>query len=133
MAKSANGLQSQIEELLCDVGTVKLRRVFGNDGMVLNNVLLGMSIDGRLYVRTDAQTRRAYVAERSAPFAFIKKAGERIVTSYYAIPDRLFDEPDELRAWLLAAYEAALISPTAIKRRRLRHRKDGKLPKRRLR
>jgi DNA transformation protein len=100
--------------------------MFGSASLRLNNVLLGIVVDDRIHVRTDAATRPSYLAEGSEPFEFDKHDGEHIVTSYYALPDRLYDEPEELRRWLLAAYEAALVSPSAIKRRQLRERRAAR-------
>jgi DNA transformation protein len=100
--------------------------MFGSVSLRLNGVLLGIVIDDRIYVRTDSRTRAAYLAENSTPYEFDKRTGEHIVTSYYALPERLYDEPDELRRWLLEAYQAALVSPSALKRRQMRERRAAR-------
>ena len=125
-AAPAGGLYDHIADLLADLGPVKIRNMFGSTSLRLNNVLLGIVIDDRIHVRTDAKTRPVYLAEGSKPYEFDKHTGEHIVTSYYALPDRLYDEPGELRRWLLEAYEAALVSPSAIKRRQMRERRAAR-------
>jgi DNA transformation protein len=132
-AAPAAGLFDHIADLLADIGPVKTRNMFGSASLRLNNVLLGIVVDDRIHVRTDAGTRPQYLAEGSKPFEFEKHDGEHIVTSYYALPDRLYDEPDQLRRWLLAAYEAALVSPSAIKRRQVRERRAAKSRKKKAR
>jgi len=122
----AAGLFDHIADLLADIGPVKTRNMFGSASLRLNNVLLGIVVNDRIHVRTDASSRPQFLAEGSRPFEFDKRGGEHIVTSYYALPDRLHDEPEELRRWLVAAYEAALVSPSAIKRRQLRERRAAR-------
>jgi len=125
-AAPAAGLFDHIADLLADIGPVKTRNMFGSASLRLNNVLLGIVVDDRIHVRTDVNTRPVFLAEGSRPFEFDKHTGEYIVTSYYALPDWLYDEPEELRRWLLAAYEAALVSPSAIKRRQIRERRAAR-------
>jgi DNA transformation protein len=122
-APPAFGPTEHIADLLSDIGPVKTRGMFGSVSLRLNNVLLGIVINDRLHVRTSVESRPAFVAEGGKPYEFDKSTGEHIVTSYYPLPDRLWDEPQELRRWLLAAYEAALVSPSAIQRRQRRERR----------
>lgn len=113
-----------LADLLSSFGPVRFKRAFGLDAIVADDVMLGMVIDGRIYLRTDAESRGAYEAEGAKPFAFRKRTGEWIVTSYLSIPDRLLDEPDEFVAWVRRAHAAALESPTAKKRRAKRTRAE---------
>ena len=46
------------------------------------------------------------------------KNAEGILTSYYELPDRLYDDPEELAEWARAAFAVALQSPTAQKKKR---------------
>jgi DNA transformation protein len=47
-----------------------------------------------------------FEAERLPPFTFMRQ-GERMVTSYRRMPDRLYDDPDELAVWARAALAVA--------------------------
>jgi len=81
--------------------------------------MIGMIFDDTIYFKTDESTRKAFLAERTKPFSFKKRStGETIVTGWYAIPDRLYDEPEELAKWASAAYEVALASPTVERKRK---------------
>jgi DNA transformation protein len=122
-AVPAFGLTDHIADLLADIGPVKVRGMFGSVSLRVNNVLLGIVIGDRLHVRTNTESRPAFIAEGGKPYEFDKRTGEHIVTSYYPLPDRLYDEPEELRRWLRSAYEAALVSPSAIQRRQKRERR----------
>jgi DNA transformation protein len=90
-----------------------------------------MVFDDRIYLKTDETTRKAYHAERANPFSFKKRStGETIVTSWYAVPDRLYDEPEEFATWARAAFDVAVALPTAEKKRK-RATKARQLRKRR--
>src|ERR671918_640098 len=45
--------------------------------------------------------------ERLAPFTYERRKGERAVMSYRRMPDRLYDDPDELAVWARTALAAA--------------------------
>lgn len=117
-----------LADLLSGFGPVRFKRAFGFDAIMADGVMLGMIIDGRIYLRTDAQSRGTYEAEGGKPFAFRKRNGEWIVTSYLSIPDRLLDEPGEFVAWVRRAHAAALESPTAKKKRAKRTRQTSPRP-----
>jgi DNA transformation protein and related proteins len=109
---------AHIEEIFAPFGTIAIRPMFGFHGLFAGDVMFGVLVDESIYLKTDAETVKAYAAERSKPFTFRKPNGERIVTSYFALPERLLDEPDELAQWARRAYEIASTSPTAQRKRR---------------
>ena len=93
------GYRDYLAELLGPVGKFSTKRVFGLDGIMADGVLLGFVIDERIHFRTDEKTISAYRDGGGKPFSFAKANGERIVTSYYSLPEYLYDEPDELVRW----------------------------------
>ena len=103
-------------DLFASIGPIGFKRAFGLDAIIAEGVMVGFLIDDRIHLRTDPQTRPLYEAEGGQPFTFMK-GKELIVTSYLTMPERLYDDPDELALWARRALEAALLSPTAVKRR----------------
>jgi DNA transformation protein len=124
MAISAE-FRAYLSDTFDSLGKLSTRRVFGFDGIFLDGVLLGFVIDGRIHFRTDETNRVDYVRDGSKPYAFTKPAGEHIVTSYYSLPERIYDEPEELLRWAQRAHAAAMESPSAKKRRAARARKTA--------
>lgn len=98
-------------------GPIALRRFFGGEGLFSDDVMIGFVSDERIYFKTNEETRRAYLAEKAKPFSFDKR-GETIVTGYYAIPERLYDEPEELARWAKRAFDIAAQSETVKRKRR---------------
>ncbi len=108
-------------ELFACIGPISLKRMFGLDALMAGGVMVGLVIAERIHLRTDDASRPSYEAEGGKPFTFMK-GSELIVTSYVSIPDRLYDEPEELALWARHAYAAAQQSPTAVKKRAKRAR-----------
>jgi len=70
--------------------------------------MFALIADGAIYLKTGHDNVAMFEREQLAPFTFSKRTGERVVTSYRRMPDRLYDDPDELAVWARAALAAAL-------------------------
>jgi DNA transformation protein len=107
----------RFDDLFAEFGPIRLGRFFGGEGIWSHDVMIGMIFDDIIYFKTDEETRKAFMAETCKPFTFVKhKSGETVVTTWFALPDRLYDEPDELTQWARAALNVAAASPTAQKK-----------------
>lgn len=104
-----------IGELFAGFGGVRVRRMFGGAGIFHQDVMIGLVADGTIYLRTDATTAREFAAEGSAPFTYRGKS-KPIEMPYWALPERLMDEPDELADWAQRAYKAALQAKSGKKK-----------------
>jgi DNA transformation protein len=109
----------RFDDLFSSFGPIVLRRFFGGEGICVGERMIGMVFEDRIYFKTDAQTRPAFLTEKCKPFTFEKK-GETIVTGWFTLPERLYDDPDELAAWARAALEVVRRSPTEQKRQKKR-------------
>ncbi|HEY1631618.1 MAG TPA: TfoX/Sxy family protein [Rhizomicrobium sp.] len=107
----------RFDDLFLEFGRVALRRFFGGEGIYAGDVMIGMVFSDTVYFKTDDATRKPFLAEKSKPFTF-KKAGETVVTTWFALPDRLYDDPEELARWARAALAVANAAPAAGKKRR---------------
>jgi len=104
----------RFDDLFAEFGPITLRRFFGGEGLCAGEIMMGMVFDDRIYFKTDEQSRKRFLAEGCKPFTFEKRStGETIVTGWFALPDRLYDDPDELAAWARAALDVAMRSDTA--------------------
>ena len=96
-----------LREQLAPLGGVTLRRMFGKTGVFCDGVMFGMVTENTLYFRVDDQNREKFKeAEAYPPLNYAKK-GAMIDLSFWRVPERLFDEPDELIEWAQAALAAA--------------------------
>ena len=121
----------RFNDLFAPFGKILVRRMFGGEGLFHDGVMFGLVFDERIFLKTSEDTRKAFIAEGLKPFTYPMKKGEGILTSYYALPDRLYDDPDELAEWLRAAFSVALKSPAAQKKTRASVRKPQSAGRRR--
>ena len=96
-----------IHELFAAFGPVTVRRLFGGAGIYSGTTMFALLHDGVIYLKVDAQTAAAFERENLEPFTYGTKDGRRGVMSYRRMPDRLYDDPDELAQWARAALAAA--------------------------
>jgi DNA transformation protein len=96
-----------IVELFSVFGPVAVRRMFGGAGIYADDTMFALIADGTIYLKTGESNAAMFEREQLAPFTFSKRTGERVVTSYRRMPDRLYDDPGELAVWARAALAAA--------------------------
>ena len=97
-----------IIELFQEFGPVSVRRMFGGAGIFVDGRMIGLVSRDVLYLKADAETIPAFEQEGLAPFSYATREGERKLTSYWRMPDRLYDDTEELANWARAAHAAAL-------------------------
>ena len=113
----------RFDDLFCEFGPIRLRRFFGGEGIYAGEIMIGMVFDEIVYFTTDGETRKAFLAEKCKPFTFEKRStGEIVSTHWYAMPDRLYDEPEELARWARTALSVASNSETTRKKQAKRKR-----------
>jgi DNA transformation protein and related proteins len=96
-----------IRELFAAFGPVAVRRMFGGAGIHAEGVMFALVADGMIYLKVDAQNSPAFEREKLEPFVYEVKSGRRAVMSYRRMPNRLYDDPDELAVWARGALAAA--------------------------
>jgi DNA transformation protein len=63
--------------------------------------------DGVIFLKVDEQSAPAFDREGLEPFSYARGGERASLTSYRRMPDRLYDDPDELVAWARTALAAA--------------------------
>ncbi len=99
-------------ELLAPIGRISSRRMFGGAGLYADGMIVGLEVDGALYLKTDDQTRQAFADAGGHPFVYDGK-GKPITMRYWTPPDEAMDAPDAMRPWAQRALDAALRSAVA--------------------
>src|SRR5204862_3216351 len=102
-------------DLFSDFGPVTIRPMFSGFGISADGINFAMALRAGLYFRADDQTIPQFEAEGSKPFHYQTRAKTVTVNSYWQLPARLFDDPEELTGWARAALAAA--QRAAVKKR----------------
>ena len=96
-----------LREQLAPLGRITLRPMFGKSGVFCDGVMLGVVTENTLYFRVDDQNSETFREAAAFPPLNYVKQGQTIDLAFWRVPERLFDEPDELAAWARAALAAA--------------------------
>src|SRR5690349_1286094 len=98
----------QVKELFAEFGPISVRRMFGGQGIFVDGLMIALIAREVIYLKTDGTTVAAFEREGLSPFSYATRNGEHTLSSYWRMPDRLYDDPDELARWAREAHEVAL-------------------------
>ncbi len=85
---------------------VRTRRMFGGWGLYMEDRFFGVLNDGRLYFRTDDQSRGEYTSRgMQALQPRFRPRGPKTVDRNFEVPQEVRADDDMLRAWAVQAAE----------------------------
>ena len=121
-----------VEEVLGKLPELSVRRLFGGAGVYAEDIIFGILYDQRLYLKTDAETRTAFI-ERGCD-ALRARSGT-VLTAYYEVPPEVLDDEEELLSWArralaVAHREATRAAPPGPDRQRRKRHPAKRLPRR---
>jgi DNA transformation protein and related proteins len=110
-----------IAELFAQFRPVTVRRLFGGAGIYADGFMFGLVFDGAVYLKVDATSIPDFEREGCKPFVYARaKSPGRVgrhSLSYWRMPERLYDDPDELAVWAGRALAIAQFKKTAPRAR----------------
>jgi DNA transformation protein len=114
-----------VRELFARFGPVSVNRMFGGAGIWSAGLMFALEFDGVIYLRVDDASLADFECEGSKPFVYprAKTPGKvgRPSRAFWRLPERLYDDPDELAVWASRALAIA-------ERRKLKPRKRTTQP-----
>ena len=109
-------------DLVSGLGPVSARRMFGGAGLYAGAVMFALVDDGRIYLKTDAALQGDLQAAGAVPWIYTERkgptAGVAQETSYWSLPERALDDPEEACAWGRRALMVAEAKKAAGPKRR---------------
>ena len=98
-----------IRELFAQFRPVTVRRMFSGAGISIDGITFGLVIRGAIYLKVDDDSIPAFEQEGSQPFTYQRAQGrpKTVSMSYWRLPERLYDDPDELATWAARAFAVA--------------------------
>ncbi|RTL39424.1 MAG: TfoX family protein [Burkholderiales bacterium] len=99
-------------EMLSPLGPVRVRRMFGGQGLYIDGLFVAIIDDGQLFLKSDDVNRTRFDAAGCAHFTF-PKDGEDVITSYRRPPEEALESPPLMLPWARLALEAALRAANA--------------------
>jgi DNA transformation protein len=116
-----------IQELFREFGSVSVRRMFGGAGVFVDQLMIALISREVIYLKADGETIPGFEREGLSPFTYSTSKGEQKLTYYWRMPERLYDDPEELAQWARGAHAVAIRAAA-----RKRGPKQGEKPVRRL-
>jgi DNA transformation protein len=110
-----------IRDLFASFRPVTVRRMFSGAGLYCDGVMFGLVIRGTIYLKADETSSADFAREGSRPFTYTRgeasgRPSEHALP-YWRLPDRLYDDPDELAAWAERALAIAQRQKIASRKR----------------
>ncbi len=107
-----------VRDLFAQFRPVTMKRLFGGAGLYADGLIFGLVFDGAIFLKVDESSIPDFEREGSKPFVYsrAKSPGRvgRHSMSYWRLPKRLYDDPDELVVWAeraLAIAERKKLAP----------------------
>jgi len=111
-----------IRELFAQFRPVTVKRMFSGAAVSVDGITFALIIRGAIYLKVDDASIPAFAQEGSQPFTYTrtKRAKKPVSMSYWRLPERLYDDPDELAAWAARSFAIAQQKKAAPAKRRTR-------------
>ena len=103
----SEGFKHFVRDQLASFGPVSIRSMFGGAGVYADGVMFAILANDVLYLKADEASARAFEAEGMGPFTYRPAGKAPVAMSYWEVPPRLLEEPDELAEWAREALKAA--------------------------
>ena len=89
---------------LGDLPALSCRAMFGGYGLYRGPTFFGIIFKGRLYLKTDTQTRRGYQQLGMETF---RPNAKQALTNYYEVPLDILEDAEQLSTWAEQAVAVA--------------------------
>jgi DNA transformation protein len=100
-----------IRELFAQFRPVTVKRMFGGAGVFVEGLAFAVVFDGVIYLRVDPASIADFEREGSKPFVYpLAKTPDRVgrpSRNFWRLPERLYDDPDDLAVWAARALAIA--------------------------
>lgn len=107
MAVTQNDID-MVMELFNPLAPIRTRKMMGVLSIYSMDVTFALySADAVVYLKTDAQNEGDFITEGLEKFSF-EMNGKIGSMNYYPLPERLYDNPEELEIWARKSLDVAL-------------------------
>lgn len=95
-----------ILDQLFPLGSIRVKRMFGSQGLYQEGVMFALISDDCLYVKADERTLPGYLAQGMWPLTY-ERQGKTIALSFYSVPEELLEDREALLNLVRQAMAAA--------------------------
>lgn len=91
-----DSFRDYVLDQLHGLSSVRFRSMFGGYGIYSEDLFFGILYEGRLYFKTNANTRDAYTDAGMKPF---RPSEKQTLKNYYEVPPEVLDDDEILKEW----------------------------------
>ncbi|MFO6418628.1 TfoX/Sxy family protein [Hylemonella sp. W303a] len=96
-------------ELFSPLGHARAKRMFGGQGLYVDELFIALIADGRLYLKTNETTQQQFADAGGQPFVYAgSERKPTVVMSYWTPPAEALESPALMAPWARLALQAAL-------------------------
>jgi DNA transformation protein len=117
-----------LKELFEPFAAVSVKRMFSGHGIYARGVCFALNLRGDIFLKADEQTEKRFADAGSEPFVYTGHRGKVTVMSYWRLVSSAYDDPEELKAWSVLAFEAASRAAAVKQAKRVRKAAKTKKP-----
>ena len=101
-------------ELFSPLGRARAKRMFGGQGLYVDDLFIALIADGRLYLKTNDATQQQFADAGGQPFVYAgSERKPTVVMSYWTPPAEALESPALMTPWARLALEAAVAARKA--------------------
>ena len=98
-----------VMELFEPIGNIRVRKMMGGLSIYSADVTFAiLTSEGVIYLKVDDLNRVDFESDGQEIFTMTSKDGKVGTMGYYTMPERCYDDPDELEIWGRKAVDVAL-------------------------
>ena len=103
MAAKSDGFKDFVLDQLTSLSGIIAKAMFGGYGLYQSGAFFGIIHRGRLYLKTDEASRKAYRVRGMKPFQPNRR---QRLKSYYEVPVEIIEDREQLVIWVRTAATA---------------------------
>ncbi len=100
-----------IRDLFGVFGPVTVRRMFSGAGIFADGLMFGLIVRDVIYLKADDTSAVDFEREGCKPFTYTRgkksSSPSEHALPYWRLPERLYDDPDELAVWARRSFAIA--------------------------
>lgn len=91
-------------DILGGVPGMTARSMFGGWGIYKEGVIVGIIVDGELYLKSDHVQKKRLEEEGCYPFVYVAR-GKQVSMAYMSVPEEVLENPDRIEERVYESYE----------------------------
>lgn len=95
-----------IRDVFSGFGPVRLRRMFGGQGIFRDGLMFALEADGTLYLKADEADAPTFRAAGCTRFSY-RKGDRDVAIGYWSAPLAALEDPEIMAQWAQAAHACA--------------------------